>query len=407
MCRQENTHFNLMLFILNARKNKMEIPAFFLAAFLVVSCQTTSDNAILMQVLWSQEDTTHNNFRIPSLIVSKNNTLLAFSEGREEGDAGNIDILLKRSIDNGKTWGEQIVVWDDAGNTCGNPCPVVDQRTGRIILFMTWNLGSDREADIIRKKSESTRMPYITFSDDDGLTWSTPKNVSESAKREEWGWYATGPGVGIQLWSKKYKDRLVIPCNNSYDDPGNPRDGFGYGSHVLLSDDGGTNWRMSESIMPEVNESQVVELDDGTLMMNMRSYQGKASRATSISYDGGETWSEVQHDSQLVEPVCQGSILQYGEYEKGKMYLFSNPAVSNSRSYMSIKTSFDGCQTWPNSKLIYAGPSAYSCLTTLPDGNVGLFFEAGEESPYEKMVFVSFPPEVLFTPGAALASLVE
>ena len=386
------------------------INVFFFLAILTISCNPDikNENPVLMRVLWSQDDTSHNNYRIPSLIVTNRNTLLAFSEGREGGDSGNIDILLKRSLDNGNTWEEQIVVWDDSINTCGNPCPVIDQSTGRIVLFMTWNLGSDHEADIIRKKSKNTRIPYMCYSDDEGLTWSKPKSLIESCKIDDWGWYATGPGVGIQLKSEKYKGRLVIPCNNSYNEPENTsRDGFGYGSHVLLSDDGGANWRMSEIITPDVNESQIVELKDGVLMMNMRSYNGRTSRATSVSHNGGETWSDVRNAPQLVESICQGSIIQYGKYNGENMYLFSNPSVPYDRTHMTIKTSFDECRTWSNSKLIYPGPSAYSCLTKLPNGDIGVFFESGEKNPYEKMVFLSFNPNELFMPGSIINTIVE
>lgn len=387
---------------------------FTVIAFLLVlatSCKLNperDEKAIIVKELWNQSDTSYNNFRIPSLIVTSNNTLLAFAEGREGGDTGNIDILLKRSTDHGKTWESQTVVWDDGNNTCGNPCPVIDQNTGRIILFMTWNLGSDHESDIIRKKSQDTRVPYMTYSDDDGLTWSEPQNMLKSCKDTSWGWYATGPGVGIQLRSAAFKGRLVIPCNNSYDAPDFEKlDGFGYGCHVLLSDDGGISWRMSEMIKPQVNESQVVELSDGTLMMNMRSYNNKACRAFSLSTDGGETWSDIQHAAQLVEPVCQASIIHYGDYEGKNMYLFSNPAVPFSRTHMTIKTSLDDGAVWPNSKLIYEGPSAYSCLARLHNGRIALFFECGEKSPYEKMMFVSLDPRELFTPGSVLANFIK
>ncbi len=402
-------HISLIHFMHLKLDNNMKIiRALFIFAILITSCKKpiADENKILVKALWSENDTSHNNYRIPSIIVTKESTLLAFSEGREDGDAGNIDILLKRSLDNGHTWEEQIVVWNDSNNTCGNPCPVIDQNTGRIILFMTWNLGIDHESDIIRNKSKNSRIPYMTNSDDDGLTWSEAKNLSETGKSKNWGWYATGPGVGIQLKSKKYNGRLVIPCNNSFDEPGiMHRDGFGYGSHVLLSDDGGNNWRMSEIITPEVNESQIVELNDGALMMNMRSYHGKASHAISYSYDGGETWTDIHHAPQLVEPICQGSIIQYGKYHDENMYLFSNPAVPYNRTHMTIRASFDECQTWSNSKLIYPGPSAYSCLTKLPNGNVGMLFESGYQAPYDKMVFVSFDAAVLFSPGSVIDSL--
>lgn len=375
----------------------------FVFIILITAFYVPGKSSVLVKELWGNKNTSYNNYRIPSLIVSKQNTLLAFAEGRESGDTGDINILLKRSTDNGETWGEEIIVWDDADNTCGNPCPVIDENTGRIILLMTWNLGSDHEADIIRKKSKNTRVPYMTYSDDDGLTWSEPENLMRTCKNPDWGWYATGPGIGIQLKSDKFSGRLIIPCNNSYSKPQNKGDNdFGYGCHVLLSDDGGDNWRMSEIIMPNVNESQVVELKDGTLMMNMRSYNGKSCRATALSYDGGETWSMVKDNPQLVESVCQGSAICYGEYKGERMYLFSNPAVPFNRTHMTIKTSFDDCKSWPNSKLIFAGPSAYSCLTKLPNGKVGLFFECGEQHAYEKMMFVSMHPKELFTPGAII-----
>src|SRR5699024_9694794 len=174
------------------------------------------------------------------------------------------------------TWTSEQVICDEAGNTCGNPTPVVDQQTGRIWLFMTWNKGEDSEGDIIRKESKDTRHPFVIYSDDSGKTWSTPKDLSNCCKNPTWGWYATGPAVGIQIQQGKFKGRLVIPANHSYNEPDSTvfrRYGkYGYGAHVLYSDDHGKTWKMSEPIRPGVNESQVVELSDGRLMMNMRSY---------------------------------------------------------------------------------------------------------------------------------------
>jgi len=354
--------------------------------------------------LWEQGTGKYKNYRIPAIIVSQKGTLLAFCEGREGGDAGDIDLLLKRSFDNGRTWEKEQVVWNDAQNTCGNPCPVIDRETGRIYLLLTWNLGSDHEAKIIRKESESTRKPYVCYSDDDGESWSTPVDLSATCKVPDWGWYATGPGIAIQLKSEKYKNRIVIPANHSYDDPkGKERGGpFSYGSHVLLSDDGGKNWRMSQPIKPGCNESQVVELSDGSLLMNMRSYNDKKCRAISISKDGGETWSKIYHDNQLVESRCQASLLSYGVCNGKNMFLFANPSVPNGRTHMMIKASFDDCQTWANSKLIYAGSSAYSCMTKLPNGDIGLFFECGEKRAYETMRFIAISPNELFTLGAMI-----
>ncbi len=357
------------------------------------------------QILWKAGMGKYKNYRIPSIIVTQKGTLLAFCEGREGGDSGDIDILMKRSENNGKTWGTEMVIWNDGQNSCGNPCVVEDKETGRIWLILTWNNGKDNETAIISKESIDKRIPYNCYSDNDGITWSAPAKMGESCKESSWGWYATGPGIGIQLVNGKYKGRLIIPANHSYDDPkGNIRNKpYNYGSHVLMSDDNGKTWKMSKPIKPGCNESQVVELTNGNLVMNMRSYNNKYCRVFSVSSDGGETWSEIQHELQLVESLCQASFLGYGNYKDENMYLFANPAVPSGRHHMTIKVSVDECKSWSNSKLVYSGFSAYSCLQKLPDGNISVFFECGEKNPYETLRFLSFQPKELFRPGTLIS----
>lgn len=344
----------------------------------------------------------YKNYRIPSLIASKAGTLLAFCEGREAGDAGNIDLLLRRSGDGGKTWGEPQVVWSDGTNTCGNPCPVVDHDTGRIWLLLTWNLGSDHERDIIRWTSEDARRPYVCYSDDDGKTWSTPINISKTARRHDWRWYATGPGNGIQIRNGKHKGRLVIPANHSYTETRKDvfaQDGnYGYGSHVIYSDDHGDSWQLSESITPGCNESTIAELSDSRLVMNMRNYNGKKCRALSYSSDGGATWSPVTEDEELIEPRCQASLIGHS-LDGQHLLLFSNPASVRGRNHMTVRVSKDDGKTWPIAKLLHAGPSAYSCLTVLPNGNIGCFYEYGNKRSDEVMVFEEVPIDTLTGDG--------
>src|SRR5579885_941079 len=145
----------------------------------------------------------YHTYRIPSLLVTKKGTLLAFCEGRKSSssDSGDIDLLLRRSFDGGKTWGKTQVVWDDGANTCGNPCPVLDARTGTVWLLLTHNLGSDTEAQIVSRTGKGTRTVWVTRSDDDGATWARPVEITRAVKRPDWTWYATGPGVGIQTKS--------------------------------------------------------------------------------------------------------------------------------------------------------------------------------------------------------------
>jgi len=335
----------------------------------------------------------YHTYRIPSLLVTENGILLAFCEGRKKSraDSGDIDLLVKRSQDGGKTWSQQQVIWDDGENTCGNPCPVVDQQTGTICLPMTWNRGDDTEAEIKKNTSKDTRRVWVSRSEDDGLTWSKPVEITGTTKRPEWRWYATGPGAGIQLQKGLWKGRLVIPCDHSVaPDPDNPT---GHSSHVIIRDDHGQTWTIGGVICPQVNECQVVELTDGTLMLNMRNYdRSKTTRAIANSKDGGITWSNVTHDPVLIEPLCQASFIRYswpGRNNKSCL-LFSNPASTSKREKMTVRLSYDEGKTWPVSRVLYPDLSAYSCLAVLPDGDIACLYEAGQNNPYEKIVFARF-----------------
>ena len=217
----------------------------------------------------------YHSFRIPSLIVTRRGAILAFCEGRKHSrsDTGDIDLVLRRSRDGGRTWGPLQLVVDDGPNTMGNPCPVVDRNTGVIWLPITRNLGEDTQDRILDRASRGTREAWLLKSDDDGATWSKPVEITAAVKRPDWTWYATGPGCGIQLRS----GRLVIPCDHYVAETKMRR------SHVIYSDDGGRSWKIGGVVGDHTNECQVVELRDGSLLINMRSYHGKNRRAVAIS----------------------------------------------------------------------------------------------------------------------------
>jgi sialidase-1 len=329
--------------------------------------------------LFTAKEDGYFSYRIPSVIVTKNGTVLAFCEGRKasRSDAGDIDLVMKRSTDGGKTWGKMQVVWDDADNTCGNPCPVVDAKTGTVWLLLTHNFGSDNESKIVNNTGKGSRTVWVTKSDDDGATWTKPTEITTDVKKPGWTWYATGPGVGIQLKS----GRLLIPCD-SKSDQGKVRE-----SHVIYSDNGGATWKLGGVVGPMCNESQAVELADGTVMLNMRSYMGNNHRLVAFSKDGGETFTKPVEDKELIEPVCQGSILRLrGE---GGGILFSNPA-SLKREKLTVRLSRDEGKTWAHSKLLHAGPAAYSCLTVLPSGEIGCLYERGDKDAYETITWARF-----------------
>lgn len=339
-------------------------------------------------VLFESGSLGYHTFRIPSIITMPSGTVLAFCEGRKgsRSDTGDIDMVMRRSTDGGRTWGEIEVIWDDGENVCGNPCPVVDSDTGVIWLVMTHNLGTDSEHEIRTGESEGGRTVWVMFSADDGVTWSKPADITATTKDPGWGWYATGPGIGIQLES----GRLLIPCDYSTDL------GETLGAHVIYSDDHGATWKLGGTVSPNSNESQAVELTNGAVLLNIRSYHGLKHRYIAISRDGGLTFGDMHHDDDLIEPVCQASIIRYTRADdQGRdRILFSNPADST-RVNMTVRLSYDECETWPVVKSLYEGPSAYSCLTVFPDMSIGCLYEKGVEHAYETIVLARFNLEWL------------
>lgn len=353
--------------------------------------------------VFSAQENGYDNYRIPALIKAKDGTLLAFAEGRKHrSDAGDIDLVCKRSTDGGRTWSAQQVVWDDGGNTCGNPCPVLDEKTGTLWLLMTHNLGKDGEKAIIRGTGTASRTVWASSSTDNGLSWSAPREITRQVKNPAWGWYATGPGIGIQVRQGPHQGRLVIPADYSYaDSTGDGKVDYQYGSCSFFSDDDGASWRLGGTIAPKMNECQVAEIPGtgGVLMMNMRSYRKRHCRAVALSHDGGESWTPARDAPQLTEPVCQGSFIAYlGKRSADPSCLvFLNPADSTKRRKMTLKASFDGGESWPVSRLLHEGPAAYSSLTELPDGNIGALYEAGAVDPYESIVFQIIRSKDLFS----------
>jgi len=294
-------------------------------------------------------------------------------------------MLAKRSEDGGNSWSEQEVVWSDGGNTCGNPCPVVDRETGTIWLLMTHNLGNDRESEIIDGTSRGSRTVWVTASKDDGRSWRAPLEITGTAKRPDWTWYATGPGNGIQLSS----GRMLIPCDHI--EAGTKR----YYSHVVYSDDHGETWRLGGTTSrDQVNECCVAELENGDVLLNMRNYdRALRTRQVTVSSDGGMTWRDQRHDETLIEPICQAALVRYPG--AGDRLLFSNPASRDDRCNMTVRLSQNARGSWTHDKVLHPGPAAYSSLSVLADGTVACLYERGEEHPYETITLARFDLEWL------------
>ncbi len=351
----------------------------------ILGVADAAPNLVQTEVFISGQEGYHT-FRIPAIICSRHGALLAFCEGRQDGqgDSGQIDLVLKRSTDQGATWSEVQVICRADGYTTGNPAPIIERSSGDIVLPFTRNRSEDKESRIMTG-DDPPRTVWVMRSADEGHTWSAPVDISANVRPPDWRWYATGPGHGIQLANGV----LMAACDHSVRDPAKMM----Y-SHVIYSEDAGITWKLGGSAEEKTDESTVVELKDGRLYLNMRTYRGTGCRAIAFSNDKGKTWQPTQNDEALVEPVCQGSCIGYDTQDGKRFVLFSNPA-SKKREKMTVRLSQDDCKTWPSAKELQGGPAAYSDLVVLPDGTIGCLYERGEKSAYERITFARFSLEWL------------
>ena len=334
--------------------------------------------------------------RIPSVVVTKPGTVLAFAEGRSQNtDQANNKIILKRSTDGGKTWGSLQMIADDGKNCLNNPCAVVDEKSGRVIvMFQSYPFGfSERDGKILPGlDGPAIVRNYVIHSDDDGVTWSPIEDVTRTTKHaERVTILASGPGIGIQLKHGLHAGRILIPFNEGP---------FGHWNVLaVFSDDGGDHWQLGEPApgcnvtnaagkkISLVNEVQMVELSDGSVMLNSRKWGGKPVRKTAVSQDGGLTWSPITEEPALRDPGCMAAIF-HAETTGGKSVLVYSGPDGTRRENGTVHLSRDDGKTWPVQKVLFPGSFAYSVLTQLSDGEMGCLFETDEA---DRMVFARFP----------------
>lgn len=345
--------------------------------------------ATAQQSVFTAGENGYATFRIPAIVKAVNGDLLAFCEGRVQhaGDFGNIDIVMKRSQDKGRSWSALQVIVDADSLQAGNAAPVVDlldpsYPQGRIFLF--YNTGNHHESDV--RKGKGTRQVWYLTSTDQGQTWSDAVNISTQVHRQgppdNWRTYANTPGHGLQFQQGLYRGRIYIAANHS---AGEPQPGFKeYRSHGYYSDDHGKTFLLSEFIsIPGSNESTAAELSGNRLLLNSRYQPGdRRLRVTSISGNGGQRWDSSFFSLTLIDPVCQGSLLNVG-WKNGRAVLaFSNPASRINRDSLMLRISKDDGNTWSDSLLIdhqWEGPpndyTAYSDLVLINKKRIGLFYE--------------------------------
>jgi sialidase-1 len=326
--------------------------------------------------------------RIPALVATPGGTLIAAFDLRHRGAGdlpGDIDVGVRRSTDGGRTWSATATAVDlgapEAENGVGDPCLLVDARTGRVWLFALWCRG-----DTGWNGSRPGLEPGVTgqllacWSDDEGATWSAPRNLTAALKDPSWRLFLQGPGSGITT-----ADGTLVAPAQFRDAAGLPH------ATVIWSADRGATWQVGRGARPDTTESAVVELADGGWMLNMRDNRG-GSRAVAVSADRGLTWTEHPSSRRaLPEPVCMASLIRFpagASGPAGDLLLFSNPAVpAGPRRRITVRHSRDEGATWSAGLLLDEGRGAgYSSLCRIDAETLGILYEgSGAQLVFQRL----------------------
>ena len=380
----------------------MNTTFWFLVFFFSLSLLQGNDRKVT--IIHKQGQFECHTFRIPAMVATNKSTLLGVYDMRYTSSRdlqGHMDIGLSRSTDGGNNWARPVSIMDmkkygdlpEDQNGCSDPNILVDRTTGEIFVSAVWTHGKPGTHQWRGKGSEpgysinKSSQFMIVRSVDDGLTWGTPENWTKKLKDPKWHLFAPAPGNGITLSN----GTLVMPTQGR-DAVGRPF------SNLMWSEDHGKNWTLSEHARDNTTECAVVELSNGSLMLNMRDNRNRSDksktngRAVSVTLDMGKSWSVHPSDHKaLPEPVCMASLLSHDLPDGRRALFFSNPNSKQRREKMTVRMSLDGGQTWPRSILLDQKGGAYSSLAMVDEKTLGILYESSvADMVFQKMNLSEF-----------------
>jgi len=340
--------------------------------------------------------------RIPGLATTPKGTLIGVYDLRQRsgGDLpGDIDVGMSRSTDGGRTWEPTRAIMDMGRDAkwrydgIGDPAVLVDRNTGTIWVAATWSHGNRSwRGSGPGMKPEETGQLMLVRSDDDGVTWSKPINITAQIKKPEWCFILQGPGKGITM-----ADGTIVFAAQYQDPPTKRRLPH---STIIFSKDHGKTWRVGTGAFDDTTEAQVAEIEPGVLMLNCR-YNRESRRVVMVTRDMGLTWTpHPTHRKALIEPrTCMASLISIDGERTGKpgpRLLFSNPNSLAGRNHITIKSSNDRGLTWPRTAQLLLdewGGAGYSCLSMIDDKTVGILYEGSRA----QMTFQRIPLKAIAT----------
>lgn len=379
------TEGNFIDVSLSAIKTKSE-------TFIIENPSPVGQREILLarKLLYAPNDYGSTNYRIPAIITAKDGSLVIATDKRKFNQTDlpqDIDIVINRSTDGGKTWSEPITIAQGKGVGQGFGDAALAHTNDSNGLICTF-VGGDGLWESVVQPNKKIRS-YYCKSSDNGQTWSQPVEITDfifgegcnDSKRKNWKASFFGSGQG--LLTSKGRIMFVAAIRQT--------DSYSLNNHVVYSDDDGITWHVSESASEGGDEAKVVELADGSILMSIRH---KGSRWFNLSTDGGETWMpKVSEWTDMQTVACNGDIIRYSSVKNGddkNRLLHSIPFDLEHRKNVSVLISYDEGKTWIFGKSICPHGSAYSSLTKLPDGTIGAYLEENYDSENYSMYYMNF-----------------
>lgn len=329
--------------------------------------------------LFVQGDGGVHSYRIPALIQTRRGTLIAVADARRDSShdlPGDIALVIRRSFDGGRTWSPSRIMVQPTEGGAGDASLLLERNRNRVWCFFAYGppgVGFQNSRPGVRT-GPSTLQVHAIHSDDDGQNWSMPRDLTPQLKDPSWSAVFVTSGMHIQTTTGRFLLPLVV------------RDGAGnVSARNAYSDDAGVTWHVGESPGQGTDESKAVELETGVVLQNFRD---GPTRVVGHSRDGGITFYDVRHDPVLIDSGCNAGLTL--DTRSGKNILIFTNAASHDRRNLTVRFSFDNGQSWRYSRVLFAGPSAYSTVASLRDGTIAVLYERGDVSSTERITFARF-----------------